>query len=935
MVGRFLVSDEQLASIRSTRQGRISLAGYNYQCSYAVARLASMLARRPVLGLHDWPVLIRYDWGEDLDEICDGDQLWFTQCKCVDDIAQVGSLTQVLLGFAPKWLWTPNDRRERVHFRLVSTDKRFLQGGRLDACYGVDRAGVVAKFLRSLETPPSTRQDRASWQLLADVYGHEKLLNDLWTNVFALYLASDEDGNDPAGRILPGERYGLDLLLRHRHLSSAQQADALSRLRRIIHDNLIEFDPTNDRLVDPPSQSPRMLDHGDVAAGLFVDRPRTRALPFAVVDRVYLSDQREKPKTAFVARPPEWRDVVHGTDDRVKFVERDQTEQLKEAVQRNLLDPIAHGTADFPSLFACGSPGAGKSALVRRVAALLVEEGQVVIADAGLNLSDPPDDLDLFCQHLSELAETERTVLLILDDPLFEESGWIDLLYKLKRPGLRVAAFAATPQFLFDRFKARLGKLRVHRFDVAGASPAEKRHLARASGRDELTFGTDTDDFFVLSMEAYAGEPFDTIIDKLWITLNGGVPFTSPDTPLKAFPWALRAFLIVCFFHRLYLACPKPLLQVALTLSGGTGTGINVQNAVKQLEHADGWKIFQLCGSVHPKRALRGPFIMTSHPLVALRAWERRPVPWLDGELCGLLAQVSIQVPQTARRVGSAAALLATRSISSDDEFVKRLVSIWSKAIELPHAETRFICELVSVLPVHHARMLSDVLLARATPSPDGWLAALALWFLSSDDAKQRSFSPSLDLETLVKTADFSVAPHLATNLANRLCPNALKAFFSRLLQSIDGELPWKLDSYLLTWLLAKGPRASSLTRVDAVQRWLAEHPADTNVRTQYLVFLLQLPKEEEFDGLRRQAATDTARWLADHPTDTVVRTQYLAFLQQLPREELFDALRRSATEQTADGLRRPENEYATDVRTQFLSFFPGFRKSLANCVAR
>jgi len=813
MVGGFLVSEEQLASIRSTHQGRISLSGYNYQCSYAVARLASMLARCPSFGLHDWPVLIRYDWGEDLDEACDGDQVWFTQCKRVDDIGQIGSLTQVLLGFTPKWLWTPNDCRERVHFRLVSTDKRFLQGGRLDECTGVSRDGVATRFLQSLKTLPNTRQDRASWQSLADVYGHDKLFEDLWTNVFILYLASDEDANDPAGRILPGERNGLDLLLRHGHLTSERQADALSRLRRILHDNLIEFDPTSDRLVDSPSQSPRILDHGDVAAALFVDRPGTRPPPFAVVDRVYLSEQREKPKTAFVARPPEWRDVVHGSDDSVKFVERDQTQQIKEEVQCKLLEPIARGTAEFPSLFACGPPGAGKSALVRRVSALLVEEGHVVVADAGLNLSDPPEELHVYCQHLTELAETGRTVLLVLDDPLFEGSGWIDLLYKLKRPGLRVTALAATPRFLFDRFKNRLGKLKVHRFDVSGASPEERSSLARAFGRDEDTFGTDTDDFLVLSMEAAADVPFDTIMDRLWVTLNGGIPFDRSDNPLNLFPWSLRAFLIVCFFHRLYLPCPEPLLHATLELSGGTGARTNVRSALDQLRHYDGWKVFRLSESDRSNFGYRGTFITTNHQRIAVRAWERRPVPWLDDELCDLLARASIQVPQTARQVGIAAAALATSSPFPNDRFVKQLMSIWSQATASPTVETRYLYELVSVLQIngcaHHARRLSEALLHRATASLDGWIAALALWFLSSDDAKHRSFPASLDVESLVNVADFSIAPGRATNLANRLSQKALEAFRSRLLQSLDGELPWKLGSTLLTWLLAKAPRTS------------------------------------------------------------------------------------------------------------------------------
>ena len=747
----------------------------------------------------------------------------------------------------------------------------------------------------------------------------------------SLYLASDEDGNDPAGRILPGERYGLDLLLRHGHLNSAQQAVVLTRLRRIIHDNLIEFDPTGDRLVDPPSQSPRILDHGDVAAALFVDRPRTRPLPFAVVDRVYLSEQREKPKKAFVARAPEWRDVVHGSDNSVKFVERDQTQQLKEEVRSKLLEPVAHGTAEFPSLFACGPPGAGKSALVRRVAALLVEEGHTVVADAGLNLSDPPEELDVYCQQLIKLAETGQTVLLVLDDPLFEESGWIDLLHKLKRPGLRVSVLAATPRFLFDRFKNRLGKLKVHRFDVSGASREEKSSLARAFGRDEKTFGTDTDDFLVLSIEAAAGSPFDTIMDRLWITLNSGVPFGNPDNPINAFPWPLRAFLIVCFFHRLYLPCLEPLLKAALDLTGGTGSGSNVRNALEQMWHADGWKIFRLFEPERSNWAYQGTLITTNHQRIALRAWERRPAPCLDDELCDQLAKASIQVPQTVRQVGIAAARLATSSTSRDDVFVKQLISIWSQPTASPTVETRYLCEFVSMLQcngcAHHARRLSDVLQARSMPSADGWLAALALWFLSSDDAKKRSFPASLDVESLVNVADFSIAPKRASQFANALSPSVLESFRSRLFQSFDGELPWKPDTTLLRWLMTNAPRASLLPRVDAVQRWLTDHSEDTSTRTQYLTFLLQLPKEKQFDDLRRQAAADTAQWLENHSEDTSTRTQYLTFLLQLPREESFDAFRRSAAEQTSDWLRRPDNEYATDVRTQFLSFLSKLSK--------
>ena len=104
-------------------------------------------------------------------------------------------------------------------------------------------------------------------------------------------------------------------------------------------------------------------------------------------------------------------------------------------------------------------------------------------------------------------------------------------------------------------------------------------------------------------------------------------------------------------------------------------------------------------------------------------------------------------------------------------------------------------------------------------------------------------------------------------------------------------------------------------------------------MRTQYLSFLLQLPKA--FDKQREEATANTARWLADHPADTAVRTQYLSFLQQLPKEEPFDALRRSAAEQTADWLRRPENKHVTDVRTQFLSFLSELPKEFDQLCCR
>lgn len=53
MTGDFLIDDARIRALSATRQGRVSIGGFNYQASYAVARLASMLACQPLLDLGD------------------------------------------------------------------------------------------------------------------------------------------------------------------------------------------------------------------------------------------------------------------------------------------------------------------------------------------------------------------------------------------------------------------------------------------------------------------------------------------------------------------------------------------------------------------------------------------------------------------------------------------------------------------------------------------------------------------------------------------------------------------------------------------------------------------------------------------------------------------------------------------------------------------
>src|SRR5205823_11943910 len=136
---------------------RVSIAGYNYQAAYAVARLAAMSVRQPVLDLEDWPQRLRYDWGEDLDEVQHDGTVRFTQCKRVATIGQPASLAEVLTGSAPKWLWVQESERNKLRFRLVCSDPRFAIGGTsLDSL----KANVREHFLIRLSKTTGTNSDR-------------------------------------------------------------------------------------------------------------------------------------------------------------------------------------------------------------------------------------------------------------------------------------------------------------------------------------------------------------------------------------------------------------------------------------------------------------------------------------------------------------------------------------------------------------------------------------------------------------------------------------------------------------------------------------------------------------------------------------------------------------------------------------------------------
>ncbi|MCA1850207.1 MAG: hypothetical protein LC672_03910, partial [Acidobacteria bacterium] len=210
-----------------------------------------------------------------------------------------------------------------------------------------------------------------------------------------------------------------------------------------------------------------------------------------------------------------------------------------------------------------------------------------------------------------------------------------------------------------------------------------------------------------------------------------------------------------------------------------------------------------------------------------------------------------------------------------------------------------------------------EILTRRAIPDSQGWLAALQLWFLRNASEKRQGFPAEIDILSLIRAADFSVAPNRASQFWQRLEFNSSlrNAFVTRLLDALDGKLAWQLNSFLLSYLLKIANHREMSARIPQIKAWLETHPEATDVRAKYLSFLLQLPAE--FSNLRADTVWQTAKWLAENDKDTNVRTKYLSFLLQFPSE--FSGLRADAATQTARWL--AEHDEDTNVRTQYLSF--------------
>jgi hypothetical protein len=98
---------------------------------------------------------------------------------------------------------------------------------------------------------------------------------------------------------------------------------------------------------------------------------------------------------------------------------------------------------------------------------------------------------------------------------------------------------------------------------------------------------------------------------------------------------------------------------------------------------------------------------------------------------------------------------------------------------------------------------------------------------------------------TLIAQADFLIAPRRALKFFKTVREDEHRgAIISRLTDSLDGKTPWQIEPTLFAWLISNAPLTAMASRISRIQRWLAAHEDNTAVRTQYLAFIQQLPKE-------------------------------------------------------------------------------------------
>ncbi|MFI9574598.1 hypothetical protein ACIG5D_24470, partial [Microbispora rosea] len=883
--------------------------------AYAVARLASLEAARPVLGVTDVPRVLRYDWAEDVDELCGDGTALFTQCKHTS-LTDKDKLAKVVMSFIPKLLWADQQRASSVQFRVVTSDDHFARYAKFDSMDGALVDKVIRKVQEEIEAPSSPQSDRTLWKDECINYGAEEVVREVVGRTQLLYVPGEQLESSFSGRLYFAERRGLDLLLAERLVDPHRQVEAIGALRNLLRESTYTDEPYV------------VIEQADTRSALLAHAPLGGAnFPFKVVNRAFLEEQRSKPKRAYVARPPTWGDVVHGPDRDIKYIEREQLGELVERIDQSLLEPLQYGSdSGIRGLFVVGAPGDGKSTLVRRAVSVLVTSGRALAVDFGLNQGSVNEqNITHYAQYIDHLSRTGKPVLLVMDDPFYSGSGWGKFLEEVGQPAYsNIAIIGASPTYLYDTYATAITGKRVHleSFSLNPLTATERTSIKAAYGQpgndsSEVACAEETE-FLILAMEEAAGRPFDEIIKRIWLTLNGGEQISNKARSSEV-RWPFRAFLICSFLHRHDIACPESLLRGALVEAESETSDNDYAEELAQLKWAEGWNLFQLQSTGTEDSSERG--VATLHSRLAQLAWESRPARGISPG--SWILPVSYK-PSHAAEI-FAQFILSVRARSTDLEdhkFVSDLIRFWTYS-EVP---TPVLCRLVAELinqPDAVQKFRQSLRGRLRAGGPHAWLAAMQLMRMARRGSQEAEHLSKVDIPVLLRKADLSSDPVAAMELLS--IQSHRGAVVERLWNSLDGATSWRIPGCLMAWLLDnRAPeiklrferllewmdddesssearlalirwyriQARLLTEqehravVDRIDDWIRRGTGDGDAIAQFISILPRLKgvSSSQFRVVGSLISDIIDEWLLSHPEEIVVRSLVLDNLPKIRR---------------------------------------------------
>jgi len=567
-------------------------------------------------------------------------------------------------------------------------------------------------------------------------------------------------------------------------------------------------------------------------------------------------------------------------------------------VEQELLEPLRRGTDNrLGVLILIGAPGAGKSTLVKRVAAQLIKEGKVLGVDLGVNQGPiSPDEVPQYLDSLDYLAQPDRPLLVLMDDPFFANSGWAEFLQLLARPNHQnIAVFGASPTFLYKSYgyTIRGKQIRDEVLELTRPSRSERGELAELYGRDRSEFSRRDEDFLVLAMEAAFGQTFKDIIERIWTTLNGGRSI-DPNLAPTQLAWQIRAFLIVCYLHRNYVLCPTELLREALRVRDDNLSDDFVYE-LSSLEISGGWHIFlfheDVSGDPPDSRALVGAM----HARVAREAWKYRPAKGFDvGEW---IIPSSTRVASAIREIAQLTLALTYSSEKTDQSFTARLAREWNLAIKERHVTTVRLCALVRGL--HFMRSVAlqfrpGLRSALKVQDSQSWLAAVELLNLSRGNPQERDFLEGVELQRTLKVADFSADSASATRaLGSSHRRQIRKTFLRGLYAALKKKLDWELDSTLVVWFIQRATSELAAEGLSYIYSWLEDNPDTVRVRAELLLWFERHAVRLGLDVMGPMR--EMVFWARDHSEDSEVHRQLLltvgtlAHWTEVPEREVIE----------------------------------------------